>query len=155
MDTATLIETVAAPGQRLARALVTGVQGDTAVVLVPVDGGDPEAYRCDILSTGGPELALTPGDRVLVWCDDSRPQCGVVLGRVGGGARRASRTNAPRKEQPVPDTLVLEAKECVTIRVGDGSITIRSDGKILIKGRDLVSHAQRTNRIRGGSVAIN
>ena len=29
------------------------------------------------------------------------------------------------------------------------------DGKILIKGKDLVSHAQRTNRIKGGSVAIN
>jgi len=43
----------------------------------------------------------------------------------------------------------------MTLRVGNGSITIRGDGKILIKGSDLVSHAQRTNRIRGGAVSIN
>jgi hypothetical protein len=55
----------------------------------------------------------------------------------------------------VPDDLVLEAKETVTLRCGDGSITIRADGKILIKGKDLVSHAQRANRIKGGSVSIN
>ena len=58
-------------------------------------------------------------------------------------------------EDVVPDELVLEAKHTLTLRVGDGSITIREDGKILIKGKDLVSHAARTNRIKGGSVQIN
>jgi len=43
----------------------------------------------------------------------------------------------------------------VCLRVGDGSITIREDGKVLIKGKDLVSHAQRMNRIKGGAVSIN
>jgi len=54
-----------------------------------------------------------------------------------------------------PDTLLLEAKESLTLRVGDGSITIRADGKILIKGKELVSHAEKMNRIKGGAVAIN
>ena len=43
----------------------------------------------------------------------------------------------------------------VTLKCGDGSIAMRRDGKILIKGLDLVSHAARTNRVKGGSVAIN
>ena len=64
-----------------------------------------------------------------------------MLGRIG-------RVD-PQKE------VVIQARESLTLRVGDGSITIRADGKILIKGKDLVSHAQRANRIRGGSVAIN
>ena len=55
----------------------------------------------------------------------------------------------------VPDTLLLEATEELTLRVGDGSITIRKDGKILIKGTDLVSSAKRMNRVKGGAVAIN
>ena len=55
----------------------------------------------------------------------------------------------------VPEELLLEAKHSLTLRVGDGSITIREDGKILIKGKDLVSHATRLNRIKGGAVQIN
>jgi hypothetical protein len=51
--------------------------------------------------------------------------------------------------------LVLEATREMTLRVGDGSITIRKDGKILIKGTDLVSHAKRMNRVKGGAVSIN
>ena len=48
-----------------------------------------------------------------------------------------------------------EAKHQLTLRVGEGTISIREDGKILIKGTDLVSHAQRMNRIKGGAVSIN
>ena len=51
--------------------------------------------------------------------------------------------------------MVLEAKRRLTLKCGDGSITIREDGKILIKGKDLVSHATRMNRIKGGAVQIN
>jgi len=35
------------------------------------------------------------------------------------------------------------------------SITIREGGKILIRGNDLLSHAQCLNRIKGGGVQIN
>jgi hypothetical protein len=155
MDAVELVESVIPSGQRLARALVTRVDGHAATVLVPTDGGDPEIYYCDVLSNGNVDLTLSPGDRVLVWCDESPAHRGVVLGRIGAPARGSSANASAQTKPSVPDTLVLEAKKSLTIRVGDGSITIRKDGKILIKGRDLVSHAQRTNRIKGGSVAIN
>jgi hypothetical protein len=67
-----------------------------------------------------------------------------VLGRLGSSHSREA-----------PESLVLEAAEELTLRVGQGSITLGKDGKILIKGKDLVSHAQRMNRIKGGSVSIN
>jgi hypothetical protein len=73
---------------------------------------------------------------------------GVILGRIGSAA-------AIGPTSDLPDELTLEAKQSVTLRAGQGSITIREDGKILIKGKDLVSHATRMNRIRGGSVSIN
>jgi hypothetical protein len=73
----------------------------------------------------------------------------VVLGRIARAAPKSATAQEP------PDTLVLQAKRDLTLKCGDGSITICADGKIIIKGTDLVSRAKRTNRIKGGSVAIN
>lgn len=116
---------------------------------VQVRTGDGRLHECRVLS---PAVGcITVGDEVLIWHQDDEGTSGVVLGRISEpGARAASATSAP-----TPETLVLEARENLTLRCGDGSITIRKDGKILIKGKDLVSHAKRANRIRGGSVAIN
>jgi hypothetical protein len=83
---------------------------------------------------------------VLVWLAGKSDSRGVILGRVGPS--RAEDSEAP-------EDLVIEAKKNLTLRCGEGSITLREDGKILIKGKDLVSQAQRTIRIKGGSVAIN
>lgn len=128
---------------------------------VRVDAGDGTSLRCDRLTvTEGPPLRLDVGDVVLVWTASRSAEQGVVLGRVGPASAPAPEPRAPdAPDAPdaatVPDELVIEAGRSLTLRVGDGSITIRADGRILIKGKDLVSHAQRTNRIRGGSVAIN
>ena len=115
--------------------------------------------ECEVLQTSGAEpLGLCEGDTVLFWIATDSSGRGVVLGRVGPTRTPCSSSEVEKGAPPrgaVPDTLVLEAKHSLTLRVGDGSITIRADGKILIKGKDLVSHAQRVNRIKGGSVAIN
>jgi hypothetical protein len=98
------------------------------------------------MHTGGPwHLVLAPRDVVLCWQPDPRVARGVILGRIG----------VSHASDDAPEVLVLRANESLTLRVGDGSITIRKDGKVLIKGKDLVSHAERMNRIKGGAVAIN
>jgi hypothetical protein len=63
---------------------------------------------------------------------------------------------APASSPQAPhDRLLLEAQEEVVLRCGPGSITLRKDGKVVIKGVDLVSRARQTNRIRGAAVKIN
>jgi hypothetical protein len=86
---------------------------------------------------------------VLVWLADDDDERGVIIGRIG-----PSHAPAPPPEE-LPEELVIEAKNNLTFKCGEGSITLRSDGKVLIKGKDLVSRAQRMNRIKGGAVAIN
>lgn len=54
-----------------------------------------------------------------------------------------------------PDELVIEAGRQLTIRCGEGSLTIRRDGRVLIRGLDIVTRATRANRIKGAQVAIN
>jgi hypothetical protein len=127
----------------LSRAEVIAVH-ETGVVLVAVDNAGQ--IECDVLHTLEREsLQLAPGNSVLLWLPQPRSGRGVILGRIGPAA--------PARAE-IPDELVLEATKNLTIKCGDGSITIR-DGRILIKGKDLVSHARRTNRIKGGAVSIN
>jgi hypothetical protein len=136
---------------QICRGEVAGVT-HTGLMVVAFEGDDAPHRCCDVLLTndaGTPMLA--PGDRVLAWvpADDSRA---VIIGRIGQSCASTVEVEDPDE---LPDTLLIEAKESLTLRVGEGSVTIRKDGKILIKGKDLVSHAQRTNRIKGGAVAIN
>ena len=103
---------------------------------------------CLMLEPVGLSIKSPPiGSEVLIWTDVAAGR-GVVLGSL-------VRAQVEDDSRPVPDELLIEARESLILRVGDGSITIRADGKILIKGKDLVSHAQNVNRVKGGAVAIN
>jgi hypothetical protein len=133
---------------RLARGTVQAA-GPDGTVVVDTPGRVPAEVVCDVLQTSEDRpLRLSPGDTVLVWLPDGDGEQGVVIGRVGP-------PSAPAASPDTPEVLVLRARQQVVLQCGDGSITLRGDGKILIKGKDLVSRAQRTNRIKGGSVAIN
>ncbi|MCU0634211.1 MAG: hypothetical protein MUE41_05000 [Gemmatimonadaceae bacterium] len=122
------------------RDVVTTVLPDNTVFLA----SHPDR-PCDVLTTAGGELRLTPGDEVFAWLPDDPAVRGVILGRIG-------ESHVPNAD--LRDELILEAREQIVLKVGDGTITIR-DGRILIQGRDLVSDAKRLNRIRGGAVSIN
>lgn len=49
----------------------------------------------------------------------------------------------------------LEAKQEISLVCGKSSIVLRRDGKIVVKGVEIVSRAQGRNKIKGGSVHIN
>jgi len=147
METEHMLGTAGVEAARLARGTVVGVDVDGTVIVSDRRG---DAFPCVVLGTGETGVVLVAGDSVLVWHPGRPDECGVVLGRIGP-------SNAPPEitEESPPTELVIEATHSLTLRVGAGSITIREDGKILIKGRDLVSHAKRLNRIKGGAVQIN
>ena len=49
----------------------------------------------------------------------------------------------------------LEGRDEVVLRCGEATITLRRNGRILIRGVQVETRASGVNRIRGGSVAIN
>ncbi|MBI5557771.1 MAG: hypothetical protein HY885_09045 [Deltaproteobacteria bacterium] len=53
------------------------------------------------------------------------------------------------------ETVTLEAEREVVLKCGKGSITIRRDGKIIIKGTHILSRSSGPQRIKGGHVEIN
>jgi hypothetical protein len=145
------------------RARIVAIDDD-GVHISARDPNDETTFPCDVLLIEPATLAvMSVGDEVLAVSPTGTSTRGVVLGRIGcPGTQRvritaldADAQDAPTSANEPVDSLVLEAKEELILRVGDGSITIRKDGKILIKGKDLVSNAQRMNRIKGGAVSIN
>jgi hypothetical protein len=67
----------------------------------------------------------------------------------------------PEESQAAKDLLVdgkritIEAEDEIMLKCGKGSILIRKDGKIIIKGTDLLSRSSGAHRLKGASVNIN
>ena len=51
--------------------------------------------------------------------------------------------------------ITLQAETELLLRCGNASILLRRDGKLVIKGTEVVSRASGAHKIRGGQVNIN
>ena len=51
--------------------------------------------------------------------------------------------------------MVLEGHDEIVLKCGDASITLKRDGKVLLRGAYVETQATGVNRIKGGSVKIN
>jgi len=85
---------------------------------------------------------------------DGRADAPVLLSLHGPEPEPASEPD-PIELDVDGERRVVEASRELTLRCGEASITLRSDGTITIRGRDVTSWARRRQRIRGGSVSIN
>lgn len=89
------------------------------------------------------------GKEVVVAFDAAHPDRAIVLGLIQPPATDTVEVVVDGK------SVVLNAHESLSLRCGDASITLNTDGKIVIRGAHVVSHAMGVNRIRGGSVELN
>src|SRR5713101_3227536 len=105
------------------RARVVTVHNDGSALVATGDRTGPRVY-CDVLQTSErSRLRLARGEAVLVLLplQGAEQERGVILGRVGT-------SNTPASESTeISDQLVIEAKKNLTLKCGDGSITIRAD----------------------------
>ena len=80
----------------------------------------------------------------------------IILGCLQSEARANGAARADAMEIDADgERLLVSARQQVVLRCGDASITLNKDGKIVVKGTSVVTHADGVNRIRGGSVQIN
>jgi hypothetical protein len=115
----------------------------------------PAKVACDL----APEQAVA-GSSVLLVFENGDGQYPVILGAVSDRLPVSSRdlvsTRRWKGEVALDGRrLVIEAREEIVLRCGKGSITVRADGKVLIKGTELVSRSSGVNKIRGALVNIN
>lgn len=122
------------------RATIADVSQSGDWVVVSAAG----EWVCDVLEAAPGSQSMAVGDRVLVL----PPQDGenaVVLGRI-------------RRQKSAPTLqldLVIESTRTLTLKCGASSIDLRADGKVMIRGEDVLVRATGTQRIRAGTVSIN
>jgi hypothetical protein len=72
----------------------------------------------------------------------------------------------PATDQGGPGTSIIEAdvdgrrvriiaKDEIVFECGQASVTLRRNGRIIIRGTYVETHSEGTNRIKGGQVRIN
>ena len=129
----------------LMRADITSISESGVIEVAPVDE-NVQPFACDVLESAiDKSTKLGVGDIVLVLSPESPQSRGCILGRIC----------AYRPPQNTPKRLVIEAEEELTLKCGDCSVDLRKDGKLMIRGKDVLTRAKRTQRIKGGTVAIN
>lgn len=132
---------VVPPATALVQAELVSIHDD-GLLCVKLPGGGLEDVAW-LETAGNAQLALEPGDRLLVSRNgDFGPS--IALGRVG-------RYRPPAVEAHV----TIAATESLTLKCGESSVDLRADGQLLVRGGDVTLRAQGTQRIRAAHVAIN
>jgi hypothetical protein len=132
---------------------IVGWSADGWTVDFPGNPGDPVVARSTIaLDAAAIQRAVETRQGVVLVFERGRADLPIVLGLVQSpiaDALPTMRVDADGKR------LELEAKDEIVLRCGPSSITLRRNGRVLIKGECIETRASGRNRIKGGSVQIN
>lgn len=118
----------------------------------------PDATRID--------EALTHRQSVVLLFENGDPRLPIVVGLLPtdpgaalfGALLNPSRAVAlatPTEARIDGKRVVLEGKDEIVLKCGDASITLKRDGKVILRGAYIETQASGVNRIKGGSVKIN
>jgi hypothetical protein len=121
------------------------------------------------------QLARTdaaPGSEVLLVFEGERSDRPIIVGLMRKPASvtplREEHARPPAAVPAKPDganeslealvdgkRVVIDAQDEVILRCGKASITLRRNGRVVIRGTYVETRAEGVNRIKGGSVQIN
>ena len=95
------------------------------------------------------------GKRVALLFEGGDPASPIVIGRI----QHPEEIIQPSKVKATVDMdgerLEFSAEKEIVLRCGKASITLTKAGKIILRGKYLLSRSSGVNRVKGGSVQIN
>jgi hypothetical protein len=105
------------------------------------------------------KAAVAHDQRVLLLFEDGDLFRPIIIGLI----EPAVALPEVAKAEPAPGVVVLvdgqrvqvEGKDEVVLKCGEASITLRRNGKVVIRGTQIESRSAGPNRIKGASVQIN
>jgi hypothetical protein len=106
-----------------------------------------------IVPLGRPQI----GSRVVLLFEHGNPRSPIVVGvvREPGVADPQERSAREVTVQADDDHVVLSAGRQITLQCGEASITLTRAGKVVIRGKYVVSRSSGYNKIKGAVVDIN
>jgi hypothetical protein len=112
------------------------------------------------------QAAISAHQKVVLLFENGDPSLPFIMGLIQESSptplvdalleAQAQGSKPPPVEAKVDGRrVVIEGKDEVVLQCGEASITLRRNGKVIVKGSYLESRATGTHRIKGGSVEIN
>jgi len=99
------------------------------------------------------------GEKVLLSFIDNDIQQPVIMGLVAESVKNEILIHNQSKQQKSlslsVDSFNLTATKDIQLNVGRSTIVLDRFGKIIIKGKDLISRASSKNKIKGGNISLN
>lgn len=151
--------------------LVGWLAGTTSEGLPLVDfegnpGGPCVARRTIPLEPGSLQRAVETRQGVLLSFDRGNPRLPLITGLIQSDtpvldamleapADTPNPGPAPLEAHVDGKRVVIEGADEVVLKCGEASITLRRNGKLILKGTYVETHSTGVNRIKGGSVQIN
>jgi hypothetical protein len=135
------------------RARIVGWERDRGI-LVEVGQTGEVSLAQSLVALSELELQRAASEKaaVMVTFEDGDQARPVILGLLAP-------VPAPPRAAPVAEGfeefVVVKGRESIELRCGAASITLRKDGRLVLRGTDVVSLATNENRIVGGSVHFN
>ncbi|HEY4184306.1 MAG TPA: DUF6484 domain-containing protein [Polyangia bacterium] len=147
--------------------------GSTATApLVDFQGHGPTRARSAVpMDSAMVDRAVATGQGALLVFENGDPRLPILSGLIWNGQpvtpfQELLVSPRPAAGQPRPrgtpvearldgERVVLEGKREVVLKCGEASITLRSDGKMVLRGAYVETYAKGVNRIKGASVKIN
>lgn len=152
-------------GSRLGWIAGTDAEGRLLVDFPGNREGPRVARRTIALEPAAVRDAIAAHQPVVLLFENGNPGLPLVVGleqtsihtplidEVLEAATRPARQ--PVEAQVDGEQVVIEGKNEIVLQCGQASITLRRNGRVVIRGTVIESHASGTHRIKGGSVQIN
>jgi len=136
---------------------------DEGLILIKDDKDSNAIYPCYFLRTSAGALPSINADDIVIYrVPEMDEEFGVVLGVVekyaqydDKVAKKISKRDISQMTTLEDKVLHIKADDGLVIECGKSSIILTKDGKVQIKGNDLLSRANRMNKIKGAGVNIN
>lgn len=119
------------------------------------EGGPLPARSTVALDAATVAAAIAEARGVVLLFEDRRPDAPIITGVL------QPLELAPGDERPDFDARVdgerveIEGRDEIVLRCGKASITLRRNGRVVIRGTYVETRSRGVNRVKGGSVEIN